>query len=307
MIDRRIKFRHIQCFVEICREGSFKAAAKALFLTQPAISKTLKELEEIIGHTLLHRDRGGIRLTAQGETFLHFAQTSIASLQQGIDGLGSSDLAPRATVSVGVMPSVAARLIPSVAERFGRMAPQVVLRLTDGPYGYLVDRLKMGDLDLVIGRMGNHTQMQGLAFSALYRERVGFIVRSGHPLLDRPNLRDVFSWPVVYPAPGSAIRPLVDRFLVEQGVPEIERRIETVSGAFGRVYVQSSDAVWIISEGVVANEIERGVLARLPIDTDTTLGPIGITTRADWDFTPPAKQFRTALGQAIDTAPDLTP
>ena len=57
MIDRRIKFRHIQCFVEICRAGSFKRAAAALLLTQPAISKTPKELEELLGHRLLDRRR----------------------------------------------------------------------------------------------------------------------------------------------------------------------------------------------------------------------------------------------------------
>ena len=81
MIDRRIKFRHIHCYVEICREQSLKGAAEKLFLTQPAISKTLKELEGIMGATLLTRNRAGVVLIRHGEVFLHFAEMSLVSLQ----------------------------------------------------------------------------------------------------------------------------------------------------------------------------------------------------------------------------------
>ncbi len=86
-MDRRIKFRHVQCFVEIARERSLKNAAEKLYLTQPAISKTLKELEEIVGATLMLRNRSGVSLTKEGEVFLHFSQMSLASLQQGLDGV----------------------------------------------------------------------------------------------------------------------------------------------------------------------------------------------------------------------------
>ena len=304
MIDRRIKFRHIQCFVEIAREGSFKIAAAKLFLTQPAISKTMKELEEILGRVLFVRNRAGVHLTSDGEIFLRHAQMSISSLQQGIDGMAERQSA-RQSLAIGVLPSVAARLIPSVTPRFGEVAPEAVLQIYDGPHGFLVDRLRLGALDLVIGRMGDHAQMRGVSFSLLYRERVSFVVRAGHPLLERPALAEIAHWPLVYPVEGSAIRPLVDRFLIEQGIAELPRRIETVSGAFGRVLVRRTDAVWIVSEGVVANEIAEGTLALLPFNTDTTLGPIGIMAREDWDFTQPARQFRRVLRETIEARPDF--
>ena len=98
---------------------------------------------------------------------------------------------------------------------------------------------------------------------------------------------------------------MVDRFVIENGLDEVPRRIETVSGAFGRVFVRNSDAIWIISDGVVANEIASGTLARLPFDTDTTLGAIGIMAREDWEFTPPGIQFRRVLWDAIEALPDI--
>ena len=81
MIDRRIKFRHIQCYVEICRGVFGEENFLGQILTQPAISKTLKELEGIMGATLLTRNRAGVVLTRHGEVFLHFAEMSLVSLQ----------------------------------------------------------------------------------------------------------------------------------------------------------------------------------------------------------------------------------
>ena len=107
MIDRRIKFRHIQCFVEINRHQSMKKAAERLFITQSAISKTLKELEQIIEAVLLIRNRGGVTLTKEGEVFLHFAEVSLAALQQGMDGLINFS-----AVGVPVCPSVHYRALP---------------------------------------------------------------------------------------------------------------------------------------------------------------------------------------------------
>ncbi|MDN3721400.1 pca operon transcription factor PcaQ [Roseibium salinum] len=292
MIDRRIKFRHIQCFIEIAQERSLKLAADKLSLTQPAISKTLKELEEIIGATLMTRNRAGIALTKQGKVFLHFAQISLASLQQGLDGVEKEGDA-RARLKVGALPSVAASFMPSVVREFSEMAPNVMLQIMDGPIGYLIERLKLGELDLVIGRLGHPAAMEGVSFTQLYSERVDLVVRKGHPLVKTPDLKKIVDWPVIYPPEGSAIRPLVERYMMANGVGEIPNRIETVSGAFGRVYTRRSDAVWIISSGVVQNEVADGHLVRLPFDSDITKGPVGLMTRPD---TPPSAEEQVFFG-----------
>ncbi|MEP4768643.1 MAG: pca operon transcription factor PcaQ [Roseibium sp.] len=299
MIDRRIKFRHIQCFVEIAQEHSLKLAADKLNLTQPAISKTLKELEEIIGACLMTRNRAGITLTKQGKVFLHFAQISLASLQQGLDGVEKEGEHARATLKVGALPSVAASFMPPVAREFADLAPKVMLQIMDGPHGYLIERLRLGEIDLVIGRLGRPMTMEGVSFTQLYSERVDFVVRAGHPLLDTPDIKKIVGWPVIYPPEGAAIRPLVERYLIANGVGEIPNKIETVSGAFGRVYTRQSDAVWIISSGVVMNETLDGNLIRLPFDSDITKGPVGLMTRPDAQPSPAEHVFRLAVQTVI--------
>ncbi len=299
MIDRRIKIRHIQSFVEIARQQSLKQAADKLNLTQPAISKTLKELEDTIGTTLMTRNRAGIALTKPGEVFLHFAQISLASLEQGLEGVERDGRLGASKLTVGALPSVAAGVMPAVVREFEKLAPNAVLRIVDGPHDFLVQQLRHGDIDLVLGRLGRPDAMQGISFTQLYSESVDFIVRAGHPLLENPDIKQLANWRLLYPPEGSAIRPLVERFLIANGVGELPNRIETVSGAFGRIYTRQSDAIWIISAGVVANEIGDGHLKRLPFERSITRGPVGLMTRPDATGSQAEQVFRIAIQNVV--------
>lgn len=304
-MDRRIKIRHLQAFAEIMRQRSLKRAAERLSLTQPAISRTLAELEAILGAPLLIRDRGGVAPTPQGEFFLTHAQASLAALEQGVSGVQEAGRGGAMTLKVGALPSVAARLMPQVAKELARLAPDLQLTVADGSHGVLTGQLRDGWLDLVIGRLGDPDTMRGLSFTQLYLEEVAVVVRPGHPILADPDLRRIGDWTVLYPAPWAAIRPIVERLLIAEGIPLPPRRIETVSGAFGRAFTAQSDAVWLISAGVVEGEVRAGRLVRLPVATRMTEGPVGLMARAAAG--PPGVPdaahhlFMTAVNRAVTT------
>lgn len=280
-IDPRIKLRHISCFLEVVRCKSVVDAAEALHISQPAASKTIQELEQLLGAELFDRSRRKLALTPFGETFHRYAATGVAALRQGIDAASGAN-APT-TVRVGALPTVSARVLPQAVRAFTAANSGVHARVVTGPNDYLLSLLRTGDADLVIGRMADPAVMVGLSFEHLYFERVGFIVRPGHPLLAQKEftLGMIEDYQVLMPTPDSVIRPFVDRMLVGHGITSLRDEVETVSDAFGRSYVLQSDAIWIISQGVVADDIKRGQLARLPVDTTETLGPVGFTTRAD--------------------------
>lgn len=294
-----IQLRHLRTFTEIIRQRSFRRAAEALSLTQPAISKTMRELEAATGATLLLRSRAGVALTPAGEAFLPFARLSLTALTQGLNSLGG-DGPGAARLSVGALPSVAARLMPTAVDILGGMAPDLRLTIVDGGHRPLLDRLRDGALDVMVGRLGSEELMQGLSFAQLYQEQVAFVVRPDHPLCAGGALADIAGWPVIYPSEGAAIRPSVDRLLIAAGIAALPRRIETVSQAFGTVFTRRSDAVWIISEGVVAAEIADGRLARLPFDTGLTRGPVGLLVRAEQEPTPAHRLFTCAVRLAVE-------
>ncbi|MFW2544352.1 pca operon transcription factor PcaQ [Primorskyibacter sp. 2E107] len=305
MLDRRIKLRHIEAFAAIAHHGQLKAACDALNLSQPALSKTLKELEDVLGARLMERGRAGTALTPEGEVFLEFATQGLAALRRGVDGVSAIRAGAGDRLKVGTLPSVAARLMPRAVALFLRMAPDTRLVLRDGAHGALTADLRSGALDMVIGRMGTPEMMQGLSFTQLYQERVVCCCDPTHPLLQGapPAPEALAGWPILYPPEGAAIRPLLDRWRLALGVPDFPRSIACVSGAFGRNFVPGSDALWFISEGVVARDVTEGRLALLPLDLSLTSGPVGLMTRPETAPSRAQTLFARSLAQAIDTMP----
>jgi pca operon transcription factor PcaQ len=279
-IDPRIKLRHLTGFLEVARLRSVVGAAAALNVSQPAVSKTIQELEQFLGSPLFDRSKRNLFLTPFGESFHRYASASLAALRQGLDMARGNDAA---VVRVGALPTVSARILPGAVAAFSAGNPGVHTRITTGPNDYLLNLLRTGDVDFVIGRMAEPEAMAGLSFEHLYSEPVVMVVRPGHPLLAEPRfaLTMIERYQTLMPTPSSLIRRLVDRMLLTHGITELRDEVETVSDAFGRAYISQTDAVWIISQGVVANDVAAGKLALLPVDTRETIGPVGFTTRTD--------------------------
>jgi LysR family pca operon transcriptional activator len=279
MIDARIRLRHLSAFLEVVQLGSVAAAAKALSVTQPAISKTLRELEEVLGVRLFDRSARSLVLSAAGEVFRRHADASMAALRRGIASVRPGE--SRSVFRIGVLPTASARTMPEAMKLLKSLDFKPVLRIVTGDNDVLLGQLRGGELDLVVGRFAGPAQMTGLAFEQLYSEPLAFVVRPGHPAGEGVfDLRRLFEFTVLMPPPRSVIRPTVDAFLTARGVGEIPDQIETVSMAFGRRYVRISDAIWIISTGVVAEDLSLGLLAILEVDMRDTQGPVGVTTRA---------------------------
>jgi len=283
MIESRIKFRHLQTFLEVARQKSVMKAAAILHISQPAVTKTIREMENELGVAVFERDGRGIRITRYGEVFLRHAGAAITALRQGIDSVSNERSGQGVPVRIGALPTVSTRVMPQAISLFLNEKTQSRIKIVTGENSVLLEQLRLGDLDLVVGRLAAPEKMTGFSFEHLYSEQVVFAVSARHPLLD--SQEDIFAhlaeFPVLMPTRASIIRPFVDRFLIANGVATLPTQIETVSDAFGRAFVRANNAVWIISSGVVANDVEDGTLALLPIDTSETRGPVGLTMRAD--------------------------
>lgn len=282
-LDPRIKLRHLSVFLEIVRLTGVGHAASSLGLTQPALSKTLAELEDILSVKLFDRTGRTLKLTNSGELFHRYAGASLTALKQGVRSMAQAHNEEMATFSIGALPTVSARVLPYAMVDFMAQSPNLRPRIVTGPNAYLLSQLRLGDVDLVIGRMAEPEMMRGLAFEHLYEEEIALVVRPDHPLLQhRPfDLGRITDYPLLIPPSGSIIHPTVQRYLTSHGLATFTTEIETISDNFARTYVRISDAVWIISEGVVAEELTHGFLAKLPANTSATRGPVGLTTRTD--------------------------
>jgi len=284
----RIRHRHLNCFLEVARSHKVSSAAYALSVSQPAASKTLAELEHILETRLFdRRGRGGLTLTPSGRVFLRYAGASIAALKEGLDGLAEARTRGSRVLMVGALAGVAAQFMPRAVKEF-RESHLTIVRIITAANAVMLNQLRVGELDLVVGRLARPEEMQGLSFTHLYSELLVFVVRPEHPLAGR----DVFDFSMLekltllLPTADGVMRPIIDRYLISHGLDALSNSIETRSPDFCRQYVRSSDAIWMVSRGVVQHDIDDGTLRILNVDTSDTQGPIGLTIRADSDPSP---------------------
>lgn len=279
--------------MEVAQRGSVSRAAESLNLTQPAVTRTIRELERACGKPLVERDGRGIRVTPQGEMFLRHAGRSVAAARTGLTALDQLTTEENPRVRVGALPTVSASTMPGIVSAYLKSGTRNRLVVVTGENRVLLDQLRRGELDLVVGRLAAPEHMQGLVFEHLYREQVVIVVAKDHPLARRSHVNqdDFNSYPVIMPTKPSIIRPFVDRMFIELGFANLAFQVESVSDSFGRAFVRRHDAIWVISHGVVASEIESGEFRVLPVDTGSTLGSVGIAMRAEGELPPGGELF----------------
>lgn len=289
------KQRHIDCFLEIVRQGTIAGAAEQLSITQPALSRTLADLEAILEARLMERSRSGITLTPSGETFLRYASASASALDQGVLQVARGRRGSRQSVNVGVLPNVAARVLPEAVEVFKSEHPEILVRVETGTNRALTQSLREGDLDFVVGRLAAPADMSGLNFEPLFQEDLVAVVRSGHDLQKYSDLTltasQLQSHSVLLPAHGTIIREDAEQLLISLGGSEPENVIETLSVEFGRAFTLRTDAIWITPRGTVSREINSGELVELSINTAATLGAVGISSRQSLSLSPYARRL----------------
>jgi LysR family pca operon transcriptional activator len=283
MVESRVRFRHLQTFLEVARQKSVVKAAGVLNVSQPAVTKTIRELEAALGVAVFERDGRGIKITRSGEVFMQHAGLAVTALRQGIDSVANAAAKTGPAIRIGALPTVSAHIMPRAMSLFLQENTGSSIKIVTGENAVLLEQLRLGELDVVVGRLAAPDKMTGFFFEHLYSEQVVFVVRAGHPLLGvrQSVFERLGDFPVLMPTRGSIIRPYVERLFITNGVAAVPTEIETVSDSFGRAFVRQSDAVWIISAGVVVNDIEEGALVALPVDTNETRGPVGLTMRTD--------------------------
>ncbi len=275
--DANLRLRHLRCFLEIARVESVSIAADRLHVTQPAVSRSLKELEDMLGAQLFDRVGRGLRLNEAGRIFQSHAAASMTELMRGHDRL-AKDGGASVRLSVGALPTASTDLLPRAALRFRQQAPNVRLHILTGPNWLLFNQLRDGSLDLVVGRMPEGETALGVTFQQLYIEDVVLVCRPDHPILENALPEEsVRQFPLILPPKGAVISGTVDRYLSSIGLPEMRGDFETVALPVGRKIVQSSDMLWFISRGVVAEELRLGTLIAVDLSSPLLSGPVGIS------------------------------
>lgn len=287
-METRISFRHVSCFLAIARERHLGRAAQQLNLTQPAVSKTLAELESLADVRLVERGRHGARLTPAGEQFLRHAVGVAQAMEAAAAALHVAEAAPVPILELGALPTVASGVLPDALLRLRERQPQAGVRLHTATNRVLLSALKAGHLDCVVGRMAEPSAMQGLSFELLYAEPLVCAVQPRHPLLSALPVspQAILGYPLVVAPAGTVPRLNTDAFFDAHALRVPGNCTETLSVSVARLLARRSDAVWITPAFAARDDIASGELQRLPLDVSHAGEPVGLLRRSSGE--PPA-------------------
>ncbi len=300
LFSQRIRLRHLHTFVAVAQQGTLGRATETLNLSQPALSKTLNELEQLTGTRLFERGRLGAQLTVPGEQFLTHAVKVLDALNTAGQALNRKEDASADVVRVGALPTAALGILPAAIGRFHQQQKSTSLQVATMNNTMLLAGLKSGEIDLGIGRMSDPELMGGLNYELLFLESLKLVVRPGHPLLQETiTLSRVMEWPVVVSPKGTVPRQNAEALLQSQGCKMPAGCIETLSASLSRQLTVDYDYVWFVPSGAVKEDLRQATLVSLPVPTQSAGEPIGILTRVDIPLSTGAQMLIAAIRKSM--------
>jgi DNA-binding transcriptional LysR family regulator len=299
-LETRLKLQQLTFLVVVSEERSIVKAAARLNVTQPAATKMLKEIEDRLGLQLFERSRRGAAPTAYGELVVRSARVVLGELRHLGEELSALRTGLQGQVAVGTLLTAAAALLPKSIARLRAAYPGIVVRIAEGTWDLLLPMLRVGDLDLVLGRVPPVTRWEELTVVELYQEPTWVLARPGHPLLaERPlTPEEVLAADWILPSRQTMLRQDVDDAFRAVGRAPLQPVVESVSALANHRLIGETDLLALLPREAARFYVERGLLARVPVDLGLPVTRTGMLVRADRPLAPAAERL-AAMVRAV--------
>ena len=289
----RLTLQQLEAFVQVAKTVNFRAAAQALHVSQPALSRTIRIIEEAIDARLFDRDTRHVEITPAGRALLPIAtrilenfNSSFSELSQFLDGRSGH-------VTIAALPSVSVALLPDVIAAFRKQSPQVQFSLLEGPAEFLREAFDEGRADFGVSvRPGPDEPMQ---YRHLLDDPFVLLCRRDNPLASRPSV----PWAVFRTSPfiasslNSSIRPITDAVFLQKGL-NIVPAMEFPSIAAGGALVAAGLGVTALPR-LALSLIRNKALVAVPLQRPGMSRSIGLVTRTGRSLSPVTRAFMESL------------
>lgn len=246
----RLRFRHLQLLSEVQARGSLRAAAQALNLTQPALSKALTEIERAFGFTLFVRTPRGLTPTMQGEVVLKGATQLLGELTYlRTEAEHAEHFSAR--IRIGAPPFLAQTFLPDVIAKLVKRPMPVRVHLLEERVPALINALQKGELDALISTFPLQmlqSEAEALQFTRLFDVQFAVVAARDHPLVRarRTDWARLAQEPWVMPVEGSMGRRLIEDCFIRVGIPVPLPVIESTSPTTSMQFVASGLGIGIV-------------------------------------------------------------
>jgi LysR family transcriptional regulator, pca operon transcriptional activator len=255
---------NLEHFAMVVEYGNISAASTVLGITQPALTRSIMRLEEVLGTQLLHRSARGVSPTECGKAMMEHIHGAEAELNKALAVVQAIRGDKEGRINCGAGSVSMNHILPTAVSQTKRKLGKVQINLVEGRTQELLYKLKNCELDLVLGIEQLDGQFADLHSERLLDEQFHFCVRAGHPLASRPELsfsdlvsREQLVMPVLSSSP---VERALNLELIRHGCELGDHRVETLSHAVMRHLVYEDDYVAFCSSIWFRDDIRSGSL-----------------------------------------------
>lgn len=293
-VRARLKNRHIPLLVALGDTGNLNRASEGLGISQPAISKLLKELEEGLGVALFERHARGVVPTLYGEAMIRHARRMLNTLDNAYSEVDALRQGQQGHVRIGTILTPCADLLPEVVSRARQRFPGLDLSIRTGSSRDLLAILDDGELDFLVARFVADGQQHDLHFEPLAAEPLRICGRAG--FIEGPISRaelNAADW--VLPPAGSVLRQEFDALFQRVGMRPPTKVVNAENLLMVTTLVEKNDMLTVLPRDVLAHYARYGMLAEIEvdatIDTDLNQGlmAFGLITKNQQLLSPAAR------------------
>ncbi len=295
-LDQRLRLNLLRSVDAIDTHRSLLKASAFVGLSQPALTKSLQELEEALQVRLFDRLSRGVRPTEAGTLFVRYARRVLAELRRLDEELDLLSVPGGGVVALGALPVTAAGVLPGALTRLKATHPEMRVRLQQGRTRDLLPLLASGEIDLIVGRLYEPPVPDGFAREALWTEPVSILARAGHPLfsIERVSLDDLRRYELVLPTTIQRVGQELENLLAELGLAS-EISLRSSSYGFIREMLHDTDMVSVMPRLIMAGDLLRGTLRVVPLPIKAPDRPAGLILPRARPLSPAALAFVTCL------------
>lgn len=303
-----MKLSHLRDIVAVAEMGSLRAAGRHLGIAQPAITRSIREIEQELGVTLFERHAKGVRLTTMGTAFVKRAEAVKAEIQRAREEI--EQLKGRTTGEVAFAASTASSmaLMPRAVTLFRERYPDAVLKISESLFQPIEAEVIDGTIDFYVGPLDENYVSAHLNIERLFNNQRIVVARKGHRLAGARTLEEL--------AGAQWVRPTLsprntdgdfDTMFERKGLPAPQIVIHARSALVTLLTVANSDLLTILPQQWLEFEPTANVIQRIDIAEPMIAAPVCIVRRCDMPLTPMAEHLsdvvrRVALTYAAKKA-----
>jgi DNA-binding transcriptional LysR family regulator len=296
---RAVSIRHLRLVSVLGRELNISRSAELLHSTQPALSRSLAQLEDLLGAKLFNRSTKRVSMTPAGVLLMQHANRILAELDLAEENLRGMQGGTRGEVRVGMLPVFSSDLLGRAVTQAREIAPQIAFSVEMLRVQELFDALLSGRIDLMLSHTEFEVDLNATEVFELYSEQSAILVASDHPLTRRRSVSAgmLALYPWVLPGPETPLRRQINRLLSlhRRSAPNPIRDVQTESLLLAASLVRNSDMVWSIAHRIAQQLALSGGLHLLEISTPMLAGPMCAFHLRDTPMTPSTKVLLNCL------------